>query len=208
MSSPYNPKEFWYERGKSYKEKFEYNKKYKLQEQMIVDYLKTISSFLTVLEVGCGFGRITKILLSNFPDIEEYVGIDLSPHQIENAKEYVKLVKAKQLKFIVSDIESFQSDKKYDLVIASEVLMHILPSEIEEVMRKLVDRSNQHVVNIDWYEEKTPIKAAPHNFIHHYEKIYQDIPSVMQVNRISIVKKGLLSKIDVKQSIFHALLRN
>jgi cyclopropane fatty-acyl-phospholipid synthase-like methyltransferase len=208
MSSPYNPKEFWYERGKSYKEKFEYNKKYKLQEQMIVDYLKTISSFLTVLEVGCGFGRINKILLSNFPDIEEYVGIDLSPHQIENAKEYVKLVKAKQLKFIVSDIESFQSDKKYDLVIASEVLMHILPSEIEEVMRKLVDRSNQHVVNIDWYEEKTPIKAAPHNFIHHYEKIYQDIPSVMQVNRISIVKKGLLSKIDVKQSIFHALLRN
>jgi 2-polyprenyl-3-methyl-5-hydroxy-6-metoxy-1,4-benzoquinol methylase len=208
MSSSYNPKEFWYERGKTYKEKFEYNKKYKLQEQMIVDYLKRISSFLTVLEVGCGFGRITKILLSNFSDIEEYVGIDLSPHQIENAKEYVKSVKAKRLKFIVSDIESFQSDKKYDLVIASEVLMHILPAKIDEVIRILVNMSKKHVVNIDWYEEKTSTKVAPHNFIYQYEKIYQHIPSVMQVNRIPIVKKGLLSKIDVKQSIFHALLRS
>jgi ubiquinone/menaquinone biosynthesis C-methylase UbiE len=210
MSSSYNPTEFWYELGKTYKEKFEYNKKYKLQEQMIVDYLKTISSFLSVLEVGCGFGRITKILLSNFPDIKEYIGIDLSPHQIENAKRYVKQTENRKenTQFIVSDIQSLQIDKKYDLVLASEVLMHILPSEIEEVMRKLIDISNQHVVNIDWYEKKTPIKAAAHNFIYQYEKIYQDIPSVMQVNRIPIVKKGLLSKIDVKQSIFHALLRN
>ena len=177
---------------------------------MIVDYLKRISSFSTVIEVGCGFGRITKILLSNFPDIKEYIAVDLSPHQIENAKRYVKKIKNGKgnTQFIVSDIQSLQIDKKYDLVIASEVLMHILPSEIEEVMQKLVDISNQHVVNIDWYEEKTPTKAAPHNFIYQYEKIYQDIPSVMQVNRIPIVKKGLLSKIDVKQSIFHALLRN
>ncbi len=177
---------------------------------MVVDYLKRISSFLTVLEVGCGFGRITKILLSNFPDIKEYIAVDLSPHQIENAKRYVKQIKNRKgnTQFIVSDIQSLQIDKKYDLVIASEVLMHILPSEIEKVMRKLVDISNQHVVNIDWYEEKTPIKAAPHNFIYQYEKIYQDMPSVMQVNRVPIVKKGLLSKIDVKQSIFHALLRN
>jgi ubiquinone/menaquinone biosynthesis C-methylase UbiE len=210
LSSSYNPKEFWYERGKRYKEKFEYNKKYKLQEQMVVDYLKRISSFSTVIEVGCGFGRITKILLSNFPDIKEYIAVDLSPHQIENAKRYVKKIKNGKgnTQFIVSDIQSLQIDKKYDLVIASEVLMHILPSEIKEVMQKLVDISNQHVVNIDWYEEKTPTKAAPHNFIYQYEKIYQDIPSVMQVNRIPIVKKGLLSKIDVKQSIFHALLRN
>lgn len=174
---------------------------------MIVDYLKTISSFFTVLEVGCGFGRITKILLSKFPYIKEYVGIDLSPHQIENAKEYVNSVKGKRLKFIVSDIESFQSDKKYDLVLASEVLMHILPSKVDEVILKLVNMSNKHVLNIDWYEEKTSTKVAPHNFIHPYEKIYKNIPSVMEVNCIPIVKKELLSKVDVKQSIIHALLR-
>ncbi len=107
---------------------------------------------------------------------------------------------------MVSDIQSFQSDKKYDLVIASEVFMHVLPSEIYEVIQKLINYSNEHVCNIDWYEEKPPKKAESFNFIHQYEKIYRDIPLVKKVNRIPIVKKGLLSKVDTKQSIFHAIL--
>jgi len=80
------------------------------------------SSFSTVLEVGCGFGRITKLLLSNFPDILEYVAIDLSADQIENAKKYVKpVIETKEhnpLNFIVSDIQSFQGEKKYDFVVS------------------------------------------------------------------------------------------
>ena len=78
--------------GKTYKEQFRYNKKFELQEQILIDYLKKniiITSSLTVLEVGCGFGRITKLLLQNFPNIREYLAVDLSPHQIENAKQYI-----------------------------------------------------------------------------------------------------------------------
>jgi|SRR6188472_768856 len=213
----YNPKHYWTEQGKIYKEQFQYNKKFELQEQMLIDYLKrnvSLSSSSTVLEVGCGFGRITKLLLLNFPDIKEYLAVDLSPHQIENAKEYVRpkeIIKKEEkanpdIKFIVSDIQSLQVDKKYDLVIASEVLLHVLPSEINEVISKLVNLSNKHIVNIDWYEEKTPKRVAPHNFIHNYEEIYKNIPSITHVNRIPIEKKkGLLFKLDVKQSIFHAL---
>ena len=59
------------------------------------------------------------------------------------------------LKFIISDIQFLQVDKKFDLVIAAEVLLHILPSEINEVVSKLVNISNKHVVNIDWYEQQT-----------------------------------------------------
>ena len=65
-------------------------------------------------------------------------GSDLSPDQIENAKEFVKpAIGTKEhnpLRFIVSDTQSFQNERKYDLVISSEVLMHVLPSEIEKVM--------------------------------------------------------------------------
>ena len=216
----YNPKQYWTEQGNTYKEQFRYNKKFELQEQTLIDYLKknvAMSSSLTVLEVGCGFGRITKLLLQNFPNIREYLAVDLSSHQIENAKEYVIIpstmtIKKEgqsnvDLKFIISDIQSLQVDKKFDLVIAAEVLLHILPSEIKEVVSKLVNLSNKHVVNIDWYEEQTPKKAAPHNFMHNYEEIYKNIPSITHVNRVPIEKnKGLLSlfKLDTKQSIFHA----
>jgi SAM-dependent methyltransferase len=212
----YIPQEFWFRHGKTYKEEFQYNKKFELQEKILIDYLKnhlSVSPFSTVFELGCGFGRITKLLLSNFSNITEYVAIDISPHQIENAKEFVRpTIETKQqnlsINFMVSSIQSFQIQKKYDLVIASEVLMHVLPSEIEDVMRKLVGMSNEHVVNIDWYEEPPPTKAAPHNFIHQYEKIYVNLSQVINVYRIPIMKKGSwLKSVDTKQSLFHALIK-
>jgi ubiquinone/menaquinone biosynthesis C-methylase UbiE len=205
----YIPREYWLERGKVYKQEFQYNKKFKLQEQMLTEYLKKNVSFSTVLEVGCGFGRITRILLSNFPEITEYIAVDLSPEQIENAKNYVmEEDKRGVVRFIVSDIQSLEINSKYDLVIAPEVLLHILPSEIKEVIAKLVRWSRKNIVNIDWYEDIPPQKAAPHNFIHQYEKIYHEVPHVSQVIRTPIVKKGLLSGIDTKQSIFHAIIKD
>jgi SAM-dependent methyltransferase len=213
----YNPHEYWYEHGKTYKEQFRYNKNFELQESLVIDYLKrnlaSSSSFSTVLEVGCGFGRITKLLLSNFSNIREYQAIDLSPDQIENAKEFtrsvVETLSDNPLNFMVSDIQSFQDQRKYDLVIASEVLMHVLPSEIEKVMIKLVNMSNHHIVNIDWYEKEKPRRVAPHNFMHEYEKIYRNIPSVTEVYQIPIVSKGSwLRSVNTKQCIFHALTTN
>jgi trans-aconitate methyltransferase len=207
MSPLYNPNQYWIERGKKYKEQFEYNKTYRLQEIMLIEYLKNISAFSSVIEIGCGFGRITKLLLSHFPDIEEYLAVDISLHQIKNAKEYVKQAGKRNtdLQFIVSDVRLLEISRRYDLLLASEVFMHILPLDIDAVMRKLCGLSSKHVVNIDWYEEKTPKKVASHNFIHEYQKIYNEIPSVMQVNQIPIVNRRLLFKVNTKQSIFHAL---
>jgi len=208
----YIPSEYWFERGKKYRDEYRPNKYAELQENILLDYLKNIpisSSFSTILELGCGFGRIAKLLLSNFPNIMEYIAIDLSPHQIENAKEFVKPVidikERNPLKFIVSDIQSFQNEKKYDLIISSEVLLHVLPSEIEKIMNKIVDMANKHIINIDWYEGKTPKNAAPHNFIHQYETIYRSMPTVSNVYRIPIAKKeSWFRSLDTKQVLFHA----
>src|SRR5919109_3371302 len=153
----YIPNEYWFERGKKYRQEFRYNKNSELQERILIGYLKNnlSSCFSSVLELGCGFGRITKLLLTEFPNILEYVAIDLSPDQRENAKEFIKPAidtnERNPVNFVVSDIQSFQNEKKYDLVVSAEVLMHVLPSEIEGVMTKFVGLSNEHIINIDWY---------------------------------------------------------
>jgi len=66
----YIPNEYWTQRGKDYKKNFKYDDKFELQEQILIEYLKKYS-FDSVLEVGCGFGRITKLLL-NFRVIIAY----------------------------------------------------------------------------------------------------------------------------------------
>jgi len=197
----YNPREYWLARGKVYKDKFKRNPDKQLQEEMLLDYLKGIGHFRTVLEVGCGFGRISKMILSNFPEIEEYVAVDMSPDQLENAKRYVN---SDKIWFIESDIQSLQADKKYDLVIAVSVLLHVLPRDVDQVVAKLVSLSKLNVVNVDYYEEGPARQVAPHNFMHHYGTIYKNLPSVKSVRRIPIVKKKMLSLLNIKQSIFHA----
>ena len=211
----YNPSEYWHERGKVYKQNFHYDENKRLQEEFLIEYLNSITgSFKSVLELGCGFGRITKLLLTNYNNITEYLAIDISSHQIENAKILLSSVKLPnnevKLEFMVSDIQSLNLDnkKKYDLVILSEVLLHILPSEIDSVIKKLVTISKKHIINIDWYEDNPPMKHAPHNFIHQYETIYKRYIdySSSTIKRIPIKRKKFLGTIDTKQSIFHVML--
>lgn len=160
--------------------------------------------FGSVLEIGCGFGRITKLVLSQFPNIQKYTAMDISPHQIKNASEYVIGVSdGIDIQFIVSDIKSLQVTEQYDLVLAAEVLLHVLPSEITDIIAKLVGLSSRHIINVDYYLEKVTA-LAPHNFLHQYEKIYNAIPSIREVKRLPIRKQGILG-FDTKQSIFHAV---
>jgi SAM-dependent methyltransferase len=212
LRTSYNPTEYWIQQGRTYKDKFNYNKEFRLQEKMLLAYLKSISpKFRSVLEVGCGFGRITKLIVSNHPDIQRYVAVDLSPDQILNAEQYVRSgtdqnkANGNGLSFTVSDIQSLDLSDKFDLVLAAEVLLHILPSEIKGVMTKLVNLSNRHIINIDYYQE-IMTTLATHNFLHQYRNIYEEIPSVAEVKRIPIKKTGIFG-IDTKQSIFHATKR-
>jgi SAM-dependent methyltransferase len=207
----YNPSEYWHERGKIYKKNFRYDKNKRLQEEFLIAHLNSIpGSFKSVLELGCGFGRITKLLLTNYSTITEYLAVDISPDQIENAKALItstKLPKEVKLDFHVSDIQSLKLDKEYDLVILSEVLLHILPTDIDSIIKKLITFSKKHIINIDWYEDEPPTKQALHNFIHHYEAIYKKYtdPSTT-IQRISIKRKKFLGTLDTKQSIFHVII--
>src|ERR1044072_8708381 len=122
----YVPKEYWLKEGKTYKDRFRYNKNFELQERILLECLKGISAFASVFELGCGFGRITKLILSNFPEVKDYVAVDISPDQIANAKKYVMPETAGRdlsIEFVVSDIQSLGETRKLDLVLASEVLL-------------------------------------------------------------------------------------
>ena len=210
----YNPSEYWHERGKVYQKNFRYDKNMRVQEEFIIAHLNNISgSFKSVLELGCGFGRITQLLLSNYHNITEYLAVDISPDQIENAKSLLSSTKLSnnqvKLDFLVSDIQSLKLDKEYDLVILSEVLLHILPTDIDSIIKKLITLSKKHIVNIDWYEDNPPKSQASHNFIHQYEELYKkytEPSTTTTIKRIPIKRKEFIGTLDTKQSIFYVIL--
>ena len=99
--------------------------------------------------------------------------------------------------------------KEYDLVILSKVLLHILPTDIDSIIKKLIALSKKHIINIDWYEESPSKSHASHNFIHQYEQLYQKYTdaSTTTIKRIPIKRKKFIGTLDTKQSYFSRYFR-
>ncbi|MFW9924667.1 MAG: class I SAM-dependent methyltransferase, partial [Candidatus Thorarchaeota archaeon] len=75
--------------------------------------LKNLQSNNTVLELGCGYGRVMKHLLTK---AKEVYGIDTSKESLELAKEYLKGYTNLQL-FEMNAVEMKFKENKFDVVI-------------------------------------------------------------------------------------------
>jgi len=76
---------------------------------------------IDILDIACADGNfIEKGLLTKFP-YAKIEGFDLSPELIERAENKLKNT---NVKLSVCDVSSFESNKKYDLIIASGILSH------------------------------------------------------------------------------------
>lgn len=173
---------------------------YKFQEDVFRNYIRKLdkNEIKTVLEIGAGTGRMTKIMLEEFPDYEWYTPIDISKDNI--MKMFKTLGNGKELPRniypLTGDIIDYVNLKRenpiihYDLILASEVFMHIKPEDIENVIDKL-SKIGKQIINIDW-------AYAPYEsdwcFIHPYHELYTKYGARMQ---------SIVSMENIKQALFH-----
>ena len=166
--------EYWRNRGGGYYDELKNQTAsekslLKTQEEHVLKLFQG-KKFNSILEVGCGFGRYTKILYSLFKP-EKYLALDISKEQIENAKKYVNNEK---IEFQCSKIQDFNSDQNFDLVFASEIVMHINFEDIEEVIKKLSMFCKGSIVTIDLFEkDKIGSSSKGYCFVHDYSKLFE-----------------------------------
>lgn len=91
--------------------------------------------YCTVVDVGCGEGSLIQVLSKQNPG-KYYYGLDLSRQAIVYAKQRVPFAE-----FSVLDIQEKYLKKKFDLIIASEILEHLeLDLRALKNMRKMCNR--------------------------------------------------------------------
>lgn len=166
------------------------HKDYKHQEQVFRQFLKGLKRLKevnmdqkpieTVLEVGAGTGRITKIMLEEFPDIFRYDVTDLQFDRLTLA-ETIGPDNVRKLNWYSLDITSDEFNlvfaphspiKTYDIILSSEVFMHIKPEDIGSVLKRvtgLLAPNHGLIANIDWGSSPEPSEWC---FIHDYDKMY------------------------------------
>lgn len=118
----------------------------------------------SALDVGCGSGgRIFRLLEESGFQI---TGIDASPGMIAIASASHPAVKLQ-----VADIREWQSDERYDLIIAWDSIFHLAQNEHDQVLKKLAnllaeggilvytlgDAVGEH--ESDWHDEKFPYSS-------------------------------------------------
>lgn len=131
------------------------------------DVLNSLGTVKDVLEVGCGRGRIAALLGEVLPKAK-YAAVDFGP----------QVAATKQVRpdgtFYESRIQDFEPDRAWDLVLASEVLLHIPPADIQAVCDKLRRLARKWIVTVDWTE---PIdgEIAEWNWLYNYRELFGSV---------------------------------
>ena len=171
MNSSYdrnaNQRAFWSgEFGNTYVDRNksidEVNESYAQQTGITVEdifqrFFNDIDRKSKILELGCNVGLNLEMLQKmGFNNLH---GIELNKKALQIAQE-----RNPKVIFVNSSIEDYQSKEKYDLVFTAGVLIHIHPSILESVIRKIVDLSTQYVFGFEYYSDKLEeIKYRDHS---------------------------------------------
>jgi trans-aconitate methyltransferase len=150
----YEPVTYWRTRGETFA----------AQELALVDILRDMG-FASVLDVGCGTGRIGGLIRGIRPDAT-YTGIDISPAVLKSAS-----ARLPAGEFHETTLAAFRPGRKWDLVIASEVLMHIPSADVSAAAQKLRSLAERWVLTIDYVGERA---LASHNFAHPYRLLFPE----------------------------------
>ena len=93
----------------------------------LIETISQVAPCTAILDVGCGEGIFTKYLTGFAPEV---VGIDVSPTAIERAK-----MRVPRASFHCAALEDFHSERRYDLVVAVEMLYYV--ESVDATLEKL-----------------------------------------------------------------------
>jgi len=173
MKQPAEINRYWAERGRTYNTEERLTKDYHhLQESFLVDVIK-LSGLApqSILEIGCGFGRVTKVLSAEFSHCQ-ITALDLSEDQLANARRYCG--DCQNVVFHRHDLYSGEAfpGEQFNLAIATEVFLHHPGQAVRGFIKQIRDKA-QWIASIDWCEEwQTPV--SHHVWIHNYRALYKE----------------------------------
>jgi len=123
----------------------------------VVSHLSQLPNHARILELGCGGGSLLKALRQTGWQ-GHYCGSDISEAAIRGAS---KIEKNGNSSWVVSDIESFDSDLKWDVIALVESIYYVKVEKVGQILTRAVG-----MLNADGY-----LLLRVHDFAKHHEYI-------------------------------------
>ena len=130
-------------------------------EEMEKGHGTTVNKFLdklvfdkpfTFLDIGCGNGWVVR-KISQLSNCKKAIGIDKSKMMIKNAKSKIL---SKKESYFVTELESWDTTEKFDVIFSMESLYYSVPMEsaLEKVF-KLLKKGGTFCCGTDFYSDNT-----------------------------------------------------
>jgi trans-aconitate methyltransferase len=155
----YEPREYWPSHGPLRRKAG-----HAAQEEALLAAMGRIQ-VKSILEIGVGNGRIGKLLCERWPNAT-YAGVDISTDRLDEARENLP----ESARLYHADLLEWDTDERFDLVVAAEVLMHVRPEDIEAAVARLKGWSTRHIYTADWTEPITKAITV-RDYRHDYEAL-------------------------------------
>ena len=139
----------------------------------------------SLLEVGCGPGR----LFSLYQGISSVVCVDLSPKMVMRARQTAKEKGLSNIMVQEMDAGCLCFEKVFDMIITSNLLLHIPHVMIEKVISSIC-RYSSDVVCVEWVEPGGV--DCGDCYLHDYEELFMGHGYVLVDKRVVPFEKQLL----------------
>ncbi len=107
--------------------------------------LLNLDAHKTVLEIGCGTGRIAKKIINQ---CKKYVGIDISSKTVDVARKHFN--DFNNAFFINEDFLKYKANQKYDVIFSTLTFMHIKDKEKALInVFNLLKNKGEFILSID-----------------------------------------------------------
>jgi len=146
--------------------------------ELIIDALKRLPKWNSLLEVGCNAGPNLALIKERFPDVF-LGGIDPSEVALKKA---IESVGEELFPFSVGEAASLPfPDKYFDVILCDAVLMYVPPEQIFDVMKEFTRVARVGMVFCEWYNSLT-IAGKLENF--HWARDYSGLFKLYKMNKI------------------------
>lgn len=123
-----------------------------------------------LLDISCGVGYGTRLLVKTNPQITEAVGVDISAAAIDYARAHYQ---SDRIEYVEADATQFTSEMKFDTIVSLETVEH-LPEPVEFIQR-LVGLLNPGGVLISSVPTTPSVDANPHHLHDFTERSFRKI---------------------------------
>lgn len=154
----------------------------------------------TILDVGCGAG-LYGALIRQYMDFNENkfdIDRDVELVGVEGYKGYTNPNYSHYDKLHIKTIQEFlkESDRKFDVILACDVIEHMDITEAQDVMRKLYDRTEKYLIittPTTFRNQWEPKKAWESDLQEHKSRITPDLlEALFPRTRVIDIQGGLV----------------